>query len=207
MMSRGTFIVIEGGEGAGKDANIELLKRDFSGKPIVWVKDPGGTELSNRLREVVAYGENLARETELFLFLAARAQLVHEVIAPALARGEHVIANRFDLSTMAYQVYGRERLDFKEPLMAISRMARGEAVPDAVILLDVPPQSGLIRAASRKEKTTRFEAEALAFHSRVREGYITHIKDYASHVLIDASAPLADVYEKVRNEVERHIGQ
>ena len=197
---RGKFIVIEGGEGAGKDANIDLLKADFPSEDIVWVKDPGGTKLGGQLREIVQHGENLARETELFLFLASRAQLVHEVIEPALQSGKHVISNRFDLSTMAYQVYGRERVHLKESMVAVSKAARGTAIPDLLIYLDIDPEVGLERAAKRNERTSRFEAEAVAFHSRVREGYRAHIGDY-QHEIIDASRPLEEVYRDVKSAV------
>lgn len=200
-MKRGKFIVIEGGEGAGKDANIELLKRDLSAD-IVWVKDPGSTVLSGQLREITQHGENLSKEAELFLFLASRAQLTHEVIAPALTAGMHVISNRFDPSTMAYQVYGRERMEMEDTLSAMSEIARGDAVPDLVIFLDVPPEEGLRRAAARKERTTRFEAEELAFHERVRAGYLAHLDDYARGVRIDANRPLEEVYVDVKAAVE-----
>lgn len=204
-MPRGKFIVIEGGEGAGKDATIDLLKRDLEGSDIVWVKDPGNTLLGGQLRELVQHGEHLAKEAELFLFLAARAQLVHEIIGPALSSGRHVVSNRFDPSTMAYQVYGRERMELKDTLVHMSQVARGSAVPDLVVLLDVPPEEGLRRAAERKEKTTRFEAEEIAFHKRVREGYLAHLGDYKRGVRIDASRPLREVYEDVRREVSKII--
>jgi dTMP kinase len=205
-MPRGKFIVIEGGEGAGKDANIDRLKTDLADRGILFVKDPGDTELGLHLREVVQHGENVAKETELFLFLAARAQLAYERIVPALEAGQHVISNRFDLSTMAYQVYGRERLDFKDTLIALSKFAWAGAVPDAVLYLDVEPEAGLKRAAARKEKTTRFEAEAIAFHARVREGYLAHLGDYKRGVRVDANRPLEDVYADVRREVEATLG-
>jgi len=198
----GKFIVIEGGEGAGKDANIELLKKDFNGENFVWVKDPGGTPVGDQLRAMVQHGENIAKQTELFLFMAARAQLTHEVILPALESGKHVISNRFDLSTMAYQVYGRERQDLKDVLMQMSRLAMEGVSPDLLILLDIDPREGLKRAAQRKERTTRFEAEEISFHTRVREGYRTHAGDYKKSAIIDASRPLPKVYIDVKREVE-----
>lgn len=204
-MERGKFIVIEGGEGAGKDANIDLLRKDFADQNILFVKDPGDTEIGTHLREIVQHGEGVAKETELFLFLAARSQLVAEKIIPALANGTHVIANRFDLSTMAYQVYGRERLHLTEWMVETSAIARGEATPDLVIYLDVPSQEGLTRAASRGEDTTRFEAEQLAFHERVREGYLAHLRDYKKGIRIDASRSLEAVYADVKDAVTAEL--
>jgi dTMP kinase len=205
---RGRFVVIEGGEGAGKDANIDLLKQDFADRTdIVWVKDPGSTLLGGQLRELLQHGENISKEAELFMFMAARAQLVQEVIVPALLSGKHVISNRFDLSTMAYQVYGRERMQLKDTLIAMSKIAMGDAVPDLLVLLDIDPREGLTRAAQRKEKTTRFEAEALAFHARVREGYHAHAGDYKNHVIIDAARPLPDVYADVKRAVEAEFAR
>lgn len=198
---RGKFVVVEGGEGAGKDANIELLKKDFGEENIVWVKDPGGTVIGDQMRAILQHGENVAKPTELFLFMAARAQLTHEVIKPALDSGKHVIANRYDLSTMAYQVYGRERQDLKDVLIQMSKLAKEGVQPDLVVLLDLDPSKGLERAAARKERTTRIEQEALDFHMRVREGYLAHLSDYERSACIDASRPLSEVYADVKKAV------
>src|SRR3989344_6422130 len=122
-MIKGTFIVIEGGDGAGKDTQIELLKKEFNGPEFVYTREPGGTALGKVLREMLlheSYGA-LPLLTEVFLFLADRAQHAAEVVVPALKKGKTVISNRSWISMVAYQLHGRDRLDmraFVEPAIA-----------------------------------------------------------------------------------------
>ena len=116
-MIKGLFVVIEGGEGTGKDTQIDLLKEKFAGREdVVFTREPGGTIVGEKIREVLlAKGSGpISVETELLLFLAARAQIVREIVAPALCAGKMVISNRFGLSTAAYQIYGRERPEYPE---------------------------------------------------------------------------------------------
>lgn len=200
-MPRGKFIVIEGGDGAGKDTQIELLQKEFSGDAFVYTRDPGGTVLGSRLREIVQYDKTVAKETELLLFLASRAQLAHELILPSLAKGLHVISNRFELSTFAYQIYGRQRLELKEFVERASSFARGEAVPDLVVLLDLAPEVGLARAGNRGEVVTRFEQEALDFHTRVREGYLAAAAQFPHVRIVDANRSVEEVFTDVRRAV------
>src|SRR3989344_8068880 len=113
-MAKGTFIVFEGGEGSGKDTLINLIKEKYTDRDFVYVRDPGGTPLGEKIRSLVLGKESTGTDmrAELLLFLAARAELVGKVIAPALEAGKTVIANRFTLSTIAYQIYGRKQLDY-----------------------------------------------------------------------------------------------
>lgn len=202
---RGKFIVIEGGDGAGKDTQIELLRRDFGENGFTYTRDPGGTEMGTALRQLLQYDESVAEETELLLFLASRVQLVREVIEPALQEDITVICNRFDLSTYAYQIYGRERRHLADFVKKVSAFARINAVPDLVVLLDVPPEVGLARSALRGEKATRFEQEKLQFHERVREGYLESAKEYPHVAIIDASRSVGDVYQDVKREIENEL--
>lgn len=212
---QGKFIVIEGGDGAGKDTQIELLQEEFppstslgtGGEQFVYTRDPGGTALGTRLREIVQYEQTVSKEAELLLFLASRAQLVQEVVLPTVAQGLHVISNRFDLSTYAYQIYGRDRLDMKELIESMSTYARGSAVPDLLILLDIDPRVGLERLVERGEKLTRFEEEDVQFHERVRTGYLEGTKKYPHVAIVDASRPVEEVYEDVRKAVRGVVGE
>ena len=178
-------MVIDGGDGAGKDTQIEFLKTHYP--DALYVRDPGGTEIGMKVRDILQYKNDLSRRAELFLFLAARNQLVEEVVLPALSEGKLVISNRFDLSTIAYQVYGRERTDILSLLRTMSEFARGECMPDLYVLLDVPPEVGLARYQGRGEELTRFEKEKVEFHERVREGFLAHVKEYPRSVVIDAT--------------------
>lgn len=209
---KGKFIVIEGGDGAGKDTQIEMLREEFGlpaqagDESFVWTRDPGGTALGTRLREIVQYEQSVSKEAELLLFLASRSQLVQEIILPSIAKGVHVVSNRFDLSTYAYQIYGRNRLDMKELIESMSNYARGTAVPDLLVLLDLEPRVGLQRLVERGIKLTRFEEEDVQFHERVRQGYLEGAKKYPNVKIVDASRLVEEVYEDVRAAVAEVIG-
>lgn len=201
-MEQGHFIVFEGGDGSGKDTQIELLRQRLTAAGIVdrflFVRDPGSTEIGETLRTTVLHDRTLSKTTNLFLYLAIRAQLAEEKIRPALEKGMTVISNRFDLSTIAYQIYGRSRHDLLPFLRQMSDYAQSGVRPDTVVYLDCPIDVALARAASRGEHDT-FEAEARAFHERVREGYLLHLKDYPVHHVIDASANVEDVARAVQD--------
>lgn len=197
-MKRGTFIVFEGGEGAGKDTQIEMLKANVDSEKFLFVRDPGSTEIGTKLREIVLHDTRVARTAELLMYLAARVQLAEEKIRPALEAGIHVVSNRFDLSTIAYQIYGRERLELLTFVKQMSEYALGGIRPDIVILLDCLPEVGLKRTAAIKQ-LDRFEEEKLPFHERVRAGYLTHITEYKEHHILDASRSLEEVHKEVSN--------
>ena len=195
-MKRGQFIVFEGGEGAGKDTQIEFLRARLEMQGVldryVFVRDPGSTEIGTKLREIVLHDRRVARTAELLIYLAARVQLAEEKIRPALEAGITVISNRFDLSTIAYQIYGRERLELLSFVKQMSEYALGGVRPDVVVLLDCPPEVGLARAA-QTGAFDRIEEEKLAFHERVRAGYRAHVHEYPAHHIIDATQTSADV--------------
>ena len=202
---RGKFIVIEGGDGAGKDTQIELLQKEFGNEQWVYTRDPGGTGIGMWMRALLQHGDHLSDETELLLFLASRAQLVSEIIEPVLVSGKNILSNRFELSTYAYQIYGRQRLAKQELVLKMSAFARGNTVPDLTILLDIAPEIGRKRLQARGETITRFEAEKIEFHARVREGYLASAKAYPNVRTIDASRSVAEVYSEVRAAVLKVI--
>ncbi len=201
-MTRGKFIVLEGGEGSGKTTFGERLKVEFPG--IVYTQDPGGTALGEHIRALLMADETAGIDTraELLLFLAGRAQLVAEVIKPALESGKSVISNRFGLSSIAYQVYGRERPELLPLYKAVSAEILQGCMPDACILLDVTPETGAARVHSRPEEPTRFDKESLDFHARVREGLKKHVNEFGKPFIIDAEKSLEEVWTKVRNTVQ-----
>jgi dTMP kinase len=202
MRNHGTFIVFEGGEGSGKDTQINRLKKRYENREdVVFTREPGGTELGEKIRSLLLSQDSkgMAVQTELLLFVAARAQLVGEVIKPALNDGKIVISNRFALSTIAYQIYGRDRHRYLPFLQEIGPFVANYCVPNAYILLDVTPEVGLARVEERNDGKTRFDAEALEFHRRVREGYLEHVGIGQYHKIINADAPL--------DEVSRHIDE
>lgn len=198
----GKFIVIEGGDGAGKDTQIELLKKDFPEGSFVYTRDPGGTELGLKLREMLQYNKDVSKEAELLLFLASRAQLVNEVVRPNIEKGIHVVCNRFDFSTIAYQIYGRDRLYLKDFLLAASKFARANTIPDLIVLLDIDPKVALARLDARGEAPTKFEQEKLDFHTKVRQGYLEGAKEFPNVAIVDANRSVEEVYADVKAAVE-----
>jgi len=162
-MSRGLFITFEGTEGSGKTTQVELLGEWLSPHDPVVVREPGGTELGERIREVVLYaGLEIDAEAEMYLFMAARRQLIAEVIAPALTAGKIVIADRYHDSTLAYQGGARG-----VPATWPSTFPR----PDVTYLLEGPVETGLGRHESAGKTPDRMEQESVVFHRKVAEAY------------------------------------
>jgi dTMP kinase len=192
----GRFIVLEGPDGAGKSIQAARLAAHLraAGHDVTATREPGGTPLGEQVRHVVLDPGPVRRGpvADALLFNAARAQLVTEVIRPALARGSIVLSDRYATSTMAYQGYG-SGVD-RAVLIEIERLVTGGLGPDLVLLFDVPVEVGLSRRASgRASEQTRFEdAERhdRAFHERVRDGYLAMAAaDPARWVVIAGEAP------------------
>jgi len=199
----GLFITFEGGEGCGKSTQSRLLlkKLEQQNVPVVLTHEPGGTALGNELRNLLKKrrGSAISPQAELFLLAASRAQLVAEVIRPALEAGNVVICDRFTHSTMVYQGYGRG-LDFTAIKM-VNNMATRHLDPDLIILLDISPEQGLARKRRLKD---RFELEDLSFHRRVREGYLKMAAAEPDRwLVIDASLPKGKVAEIIWDRVSR----
>jgi dTMP kinase len=169
---KGVFIVVEGPEGAGKSTLVRALAARLlaDGRPVVPVREPGGTPVAEAARKVaLKFPHEIAPAAELFLFLAARADLVEKVIRPALEAGEVVVADRFELSTMAYQVAGGGLP--AEAVARANRLATGGLVPDVTVVLDVPVDVGRERQRAARKVQDRFERQDDAFHRRVRAAY------------------------------------
>lgn len=184
----GRFVVFEGGEGSGKStAAATIAKRlDAAGVDVVLTREPGGTVAGDRVRELLH--ERLAPWAEAFAFLVARAQLVDEVIRPALEHGATVVCDRYEASFIAYQGYARG-LDLAQ-LWAANDAATGRLAPNLTIYLDIEPEDGLRRKLGERE-AIRTGLEAVAFHRKVRDGYVKQMEAAVagSWVRIDASLP------------------
>jgi len=180
-MKKGKFIVIEGGEGAGKGAMISFLKEKLSERDdVIFTREPGGTPVAEKIRAVLMDKENKETSvlTELFLFCAARAQHIDELIRPSLETGKIVISDRFDVSTQAYQIYGRDRVKLRKIFILLNDIAKRGLSPDTVIYLDVEPEVGLERKHKSDEgHCTRFDVENMEFHRRVHFGYLKQFQE------------------------------
>jgi len=169
---KGIFITFEGGEGCGKSTQARALYARLKRRriPAVLIQEPGGTKLGQSIRDLLKHriDTGISPEAELLLFNASRAQLVKEVIGPALKKGMVIVCDRFYDSTTAYQGYGRG-LDLAA-VKAVNDLGTGGLKPDLTVLLDIPPEHGLDRKGHHTED--RFEQETVRFHKRVRSGYL-----------------------------------
>lgn len=198
------FITFEGSEGCGKSTQARALWRKITrtGIPAVLTYEPGGTSLGNQLRRVLKkkYQQEIPPLAELFLFAACRLQLVDKVIIPNLQQGTVVICDRFTDSTIAYQGYGRG-LDLKI-IKEVNDLATHGIKPQLTILLDIATQKGLSRKQSKK--SDRFEAEDIAFHNRVRNGYLNlAAMEPERWLVIDATLPRATIGKIIWHRVKQ----
>lgn len=206
----GRFITFEGGEGSGKSTQIRRLgaQLDAAGVPTLLTREPGGTPGAEALRHIVlsGMGKLIGPDLESLLFAAARDDHVHGVIAPALAAGTWVLCDRFADSTRVYQGI----LGEVDPVLldALERVTIGSLRPDLTLVLDLPAEVGLERAAARRGTDTadRFEAEGLGFHRRLRDAYrqIAH-DNPARCVLIDADADADTVAARIWTVVRQRL--
>lgn len=188
------FVVVEGLEGAGKTTALNLIKQIFDERGIDYIctREPGGTPLAEKMREIVKAEteETLTTEAELLLMYASRAQLIANVIQPALAQGIWVLGDRHDLSSLAYQGGGRQISD--ELILPIRNAVLQGFEPDLTLLMDLDPRIGLKRAAARGE-LDRIEKEQIDFFDRTRSVYLDKANNSEKIQVIDASLALEQV--------------
>ena len=205
-MARGKFITLEGPEGAGKSTHLARLAEALRGRGIevLTTREPGGTPLCEAVRGILQFnaaGEAPQTRAELLLFLASRAQLVAQVIEPALVRGTWVLCDRFCDSTFAYQGYGRG-LELAQ-LRALNAFATAGLMPDLTLLLDIPEAESARRLAERKGPADRFEQEQAAFHRRLAEGFREMaVAEPARFRVIDSSGSEAQTAAQILAAVE-----
>ncbi|MDZ7804988.1 dTMP kinase [Thiohalophilus sp.] len=195
----GYFITVEGGEGAGKSSNLGFIEAWLreAGKQVVMTREPGGTVLGERIRELLldASQNSMSVDAELLLMFAARAQHLEQVIKPALAEGQWVVCDRFTDATYAYQGGGRG-VDFQR-IAQLEQWVQSNLRPDLTLLLDMPVQQGLQRAGQRSTPD-RFEREQQHFFERVRETYLIRARqEPARFRVIDAAPALEQVQQQI----------
>ena len=204
---RGWFLVLEGVEGAGKTTQVRLLAEwlESCGVSFTLAREPGGTEVGEVIRNVVQERIDLSvpPETELLLYLAARSAFVKEIALPALDRGELLIADRFSMSTYAYQGYGRG-LDLDE-VRRLDRFATGGLVPDLYVVLDLPVEEGQARQRAEGKEEDRLEGSGETFLRSVRRGYHELVDSDARARLVDALGSPREVNDRVRQILRREL--
>jgi dTMP kinase len=198
-MRRGLFITLEGAEGAGKSTSLPFV-RDWlqqAGCKVLVTREPGGTELGERVREILLHGREIeiSGETEILLLFAARAEHLAKFIRPALAAGTTVLCDRFTDATYAYQGGGRGVA--LERIAQLETWVQGDLRPDMTLLFDVPVEVGLERA-NRRSRPDRFEREDIAFFERVRRTYLERAAREPQRVrVIDARPPVPEVERQI----------
>lgn len=205
----GLFITLEGIDGTGKSTQFRLLVKHLRrcGYRICATREPGGTRVGEQVRGILLASRTgkLAPLAELALIYAARAQHLEEVVRPALARGEVVVSDRFNDASLAYQGYGRKL--GTATVRAIDRVVCGRTQPDLTLVLDLAPRLALARAQGREVRRnsmrSRFEAQGLKFHERVRAGYLALARQEPRRVkLISAERPIGEIQAEIRELVE-----
>ena len=204
-MTSGHFVVFEGPEGAGKSTQIDRLAGVLgrAGREVIVTREPGGTPVGDAIRGVLLGSGDYAMlpETEAFLLSAARAQHVHDVIQPGLARGAIVLCDRFADSSLAYQGGGHGMSE--TDLRTLERIATGGTAPDVRILLDLPVEEGLARRLRDAERVNRIDRADLAFHRRVRDAYLRLVESRPSDwIVVDASRSPDAVFEDICQAVQ-----
>lgn len=214
MPTRGVFITLEGPEGAGKTTQARLLHEALRGRyPVLCSREPGGTAIGERIRALLlddAHAEMDPR-TEMLLFASSRAQFVAEVVEPALRGGQIVVSERYVDTSIAYQGVGRGL--GVELVRRVNEVATDGVIPDLTILLDIDPADGLLRARAavgkegRRGRGDRLEQEALAFHARVRAGFLTIAHEEPDRVrIVDGSRAQHVVHDEILRVVEGLLG-
>jgi dTMP kinase len=207
----GKLISFEGSEGSGKSTQIASLavRLQKSGREVVATREPGGTEIGEQIRNIIVHnsrGDEMCPETELLLFTAARAQLVREVIAPALARGAIVLSDRFLDSSTVYQGIARNLAP--GPVDQINRFAVGTVLPDLTIVIDVPTEVSLQRIRQRaSDLPDRMERQNISFYKKIRDGYLLLAEQWPARVVVlDGTQAPEAIEKRIWAEVERRLG-
>lgn len=206
-MSEGKFITLEGSEGAGKSTAMEAVQEwaQKSGIEFLVTREPGGTPLAEKIRDLLLDKNHTAicDDTELLLMFAARAQHLDELIIPSMARGQWVLCDRFTDATYAYQGGGRGIA--QDRIAQLEQWVQGELRPDLTLLLDLPVEQGLARAGERGD-LDRFEQEKFSFFERVRISYLDRAKKFPDQYrIIDASQGIEEVRQQIHDVLTDYI--
>lgn len=202
----GKFITFEGSEGSGKSTQAALVLEYLQSKkmPAVLLREPGGVKISEAIRKLLLDVDNavMGNECETLLYMAARAQMVKEVLEPQLASSKIILCDRFLDSTVAYQGYGNG-IDVKTIEQLGIFVTKG-LTPDLTILFDIEPERGLARTNIKKD---RIELRSLEYHHRVREGYLALSRQYPKRIkVIKVDAPKEEIFKRVKGHIDTLLG-
>lgn len=205
-MQRGLFITVEGIDGSGKSTQVRRLARWLEGQgyPVTVTREPGGTPVGEKIRQIVLDVDNgaITPVTEMLLFAAARAQHVAQIIVPALEAGHIVLCDRFVDSSIAYQAYARGLGE--GDVLTVNLLAVQGVMPDLTLFLDISPEEGAARQQARPDKANRLDQETPRFFTQVRQGFTALKERYPGRIArIDGGQPEEDVYIAARAAISR----
>ncbi|MBN2647707.1 MAG: dTMP kinase [Thiotrichales bacterium] len=206
---QGKFITLEGSEGAGKSTNLVFIAETLrqTGKTVITTREPGGSEIGEKIRALLLDPQNSAMhaDTELLLMFAARAQHLQQTILPALKQGIWVISDRFTDASYAYQGAARG-LGF-ERIAPLESWVQGQFAPDLTLVFDLPIEVGMVRVAARAGRVDRFEQEQSAFFAKVREAYLQRAQlSLQRYCVLNAAQPLEVVQQQIREQLRLRLG-
>jgi dTMP kinase len=196
--SKGKFIVIEGGDGAGKSTQFDFLKEIF-GEKLILTREPGGTPYAEAIRGLALehpLAGNADGKTLFMLMWGSRAEHMNHLVVPSLEEGKIVISDRFDSSTFAYNVCAQEQESLKDYFWKTRESILGEHLPDLYIYLDLDPQIGEARLAGRDDDKNHFDRRSLDFKNKVRRGFFDFFKQ-VPHAIIDATQTREKIFEDI----------
>ena len=200
---KGSFIVMEGPDGSGKTTQISLLTQYLEelGIDYIVTREPGGTRIGEAIRQIILNPEfkEMSDVTEMLLYAASRAQLMKDVISPAIQAGKVVISDRFVDSSQVYQ--GIARGLGSQVVYNVNAPGIGDCQPDRIFFIDIPEEEGLKRKMKQK-KLDRLEQESIDFHHMVSQGYRTVLSGRPEVVLIDGCLPVSEIQTRIRNEMD-----
>ncbi len=205
-MKKGIFISMEGPDGSGKSTQIKYIKKYFEekGREVVLTREPGGTDIGEKIRQIILDRENaeMTGQTEVLLYAASRAQHVSQVIKPALEAGKVVICDRFVDSSLAYQGYGRGLLD---QVKTVNQVACQGVLPDLTLFMDLAPGKSMKRI--RQGSEDRIESEKMEFHERVYRGYKEMAKNQPDRIVcVDATKTVGQIRREIAERLDGLLG-
>jgi dTMP kinase len=209
MDKKGKFIVIDGMDGSGKGTQLHLLQEKLAGRQVLFTREPGGSPKAEDIRRMILQtgGPSSNAVCDFFLFWAARGSHIQDIVAPALEEGTHVLCDRYDSSTYAFQIFGEQAPEW---LKSLFKQIRGGLPPvykpDLYLVLDVPPEVAFgRRAKDHAQEKSKFDIKSLRYHARVRDGFKQFAAEFGSTTFIDANRTPekmhADIWEIIEKEL------
>jgi len=211
MDKRGKFIVIDGMDGSGKGTQIKMLKERLAGQPVLFTREPGGSPLGEEIREMLMRQEGNPSNplSDFFLFFASRASHITETVEPARQKGTHVVCDRYDSSTYAFQIFGEERQELAELFDSVRRGLDPKPYhPDLYLFLDLPSEVAYVRRSQdATQAKSKFDVKPVEYHERTRQGFNSFAQHYGPAQFVNAARTPAEIHEDVWRVVSRELGR